>query len=262
MPASHQWQHAWANFNHKKIPFVVLSVFQSTLLIAAPSLSTLGFSVSSDCQYHDYLESKAKLAPKKLGVINRARQYFTPKHQLALYRVQVRPHMEYCSHLWAGAPQYQLDPYDRIQRRAVRIVGDPMFCAGLDKLALRRDVFSLCVLYRIYHGEYSGNCLTFYLLPNFLIVRHKLKYHPHHLDTWHSTTVQFHRNSLPLNWGMTHLRQCFQVDTIWVPSKSASISTLKASNAPVAPLVLHGVVGGVDHLPPGDQYPRLPCLFP
>ena len=115
------------------------------------SISILGLNVSSDCQYRDHLESKAKLASKKLGVINRARRYFTPKHRLALYRAQVRPHMEYCSHLWAGAPQYQLEPFDRIQRRAIRIIGDPMICERLDTLALRRDVSSLC-LYRIYHG--------------------------------------------------------------------------------------------------------------
>ena len=28
-------------------------------------------------------------------------------------------------------------------------------------------------------------------------VRHKLKYHPYHLDTWQSTTVRFRRNFLP-----------------------------------------------------------------
>ena len=87
------------------------------------------------------------------------RRYFTPKHRL----VQVRPHMEYCSHLWAGAPQYQLEPFDRIQRRAIRIIGDPMTWERLDTLALCRDVSSLCVLFRIYHGECSE--ILFDLLP-------------------------------------------------------------------------------------------------
>ena len=51
-------------------------------------------------------------------------------------------------------------------------------------LALRRDVASLCVLYRIYHGEWSEE--LFDLLPTAEFsnrtVRHKLRYHPHHLD--------------------------------------------------------------------------------
>lgn len=61
------------------------------------------------------------MVSKKLGMFNRVRRYFTPKHRLKLYKAQVRPHMEYCSHLWAGAPQHQLLPLDRIQSRVTRI---------------------------------------------------------------------------------------------------------------------------------------------
>ena len=58
----------------------------------------------------------------------------------------------------------------------------------------------------------------------------------------------------PRNCGMAYPRQCFKVDMTWVPSKSASISTLMAGNAPVAPLVLHVIVGGGNHLPSGDPF--------
>ncbi|CAK1599496.1 unnamed protein product [Parnassius mnemosyne] len=63
--------------------------------------------------------------------------------------------MEYCSHLWAGAPHCQLLPLDRIQRRAARIVDDRVLSDRLDSLALRRDVASLSIFFRIYHGECS-----------------------------------------------------------------------------------------------------------
>ena len=53
----------------------------------------------------------------------------------------------------------------------------------------------------------------------------------------------------------------FQVDTTWAPSKSTSIFTWKSGNASVAPLVLHGFVGGDHNLPSGDPYAHLPCLF-
>ena len=45
-----------------------------------------------------------------------------------------------------------------------------------------------------------------------------------------------------------------------MPDSGAQL-TLKAGNAPVAPLVLHGVVGGGNHLQSGDPNARLPCLF-
>ncbi|XP_045510061.1 uncharacterized protein LOC123705360 [Colias croceus] len=107
--------------------------------------------------------------------------------------------MEYCSHLWAGAPKYQLLPFDRIQRRATRLVDDPRITDRLDSLALRRDVASLCVFYRIYHGECSDELFGTIPAAEFhhRTARHKLKYHPQHLDTWRSSTVRFRRNFLP-----------------------------------------------------------------
>ncbi|CAH2217930.1 jg26956, partial [Pararge aegeria aegeria] len=40
--------------------------------------------------------------------------------------------MEYCSYLWAGAPLYQLLPFDRIQKRAVRLVDNPKLTCSLN----------------------------------------------------------------------------------------------------------------------------------
>ena len=69
--------------NTKKNPFIVSPVFQNTPLKGTPSISILGLNVSIDYsrQYRDHLDSKAKLASNKLGVINRARRYFTAKHR-------------------------------------------------------------------------------------------------------------------------------------------------------------------------------------
>ena len=99
--------------------------------------------------------------------------------------VHFRSHMEYCSHLWAGAPQYQLKPFDRIQRRSIRIIGDPLICEKFDTLAFLWDVSSLFT------------CLTYYL-PHPACLLH----HPHHLHKWQSNTVRFHRNSLPHATGL------------------------------------------------------------
>ena len=74
-----------------------------------------------------------------------------------------------------------------------------MICERHETLVLRRDVYSLCVLYRIYHEVYSEE--LFDLLPATKLpthtLRHKLKHHPHHLDTLHFTIVRLLRNFLP-----------------------------------------------------------------
>ena len=91
---------------------------------------------------------------------------------MALYRAQVRPHMEYCSHLWAGAPQYQLEPFDRIQRRAFRIIGDPMICERLDTLALRETCHRCAFSTVFIMGSVLKNCLTCFLPPHCLTAQY------------------------------------------------------------------------------------------
>ena len=130
-------------------------------------------------------------------MLNRSRRYFTPAHRLLLYKAQIRPHMEYCSHLWAGAPQYQLLPLDRIQRRATRIVDCQDISNRLDPLALRRDVASLCIFYRLYYGECSEELFGLIPAASFRHRSTRQQFHPHHLDGWQSTTVRFSRNFLP-----------------------------------------------------------------
>ncbi|XP_046976601.1 uncharacterized protein LOC124542738, partial [Vanessa cardui] len=183
----------------KKTPFVVSPQFEN-IPIAATGI--LGVDISSLVQFRGQLEGKAKLASKKLGVLSKARhvgQYFTSVHRLKLYKAQIRPHMEYCSHLWAGAPQYQLLPFDRIQRRAARVIDDQALSDLLDPLALRRDVGSLCIFYRIFHGECSEE--LFGLIPaaefHLRTSRQNSTFHPHHLDVRKSTTARFLRHFLP-----------------------------------------------------------------
>ena len=50
--------------------------------------------------------------------------YFTPSDLRAIYVTYISPKMEYNSHLWAGAPKNALDFVDRIQNRALKLIGD------------------------------------------------------------------------------------------------------------------------------------------
>ena len=143
-------------FTAKKDPFVMAPQFQGVTLPISESIGILGVKISSKVQFGSHLEDKAKLASKKLGVLNRARRYFTPRQRLVLYKAQVRPHVEYCSHLWAGEPKYQLDPLDSLQRRAVRIVGDPNLTDRLESLEQRRLWVTLCTLPTLSRGVLRG----------------------------------------------------------------------------------------------------------
>ena len=191
-------------FTTKKFPFVVAPHFRNTPLSISKSIGILGVDISSDVQFRSHLENKVKLASRKLGVLNRAKQYFTSRQRLLLYKSQVRPHVEYCSHIWAGAPRYQLNPFDSVQRRAVRIVDDPDLTNGLEHLSLRRDIGSLCVFYRLYNGECSKELFDLVPTSRFYhrTARHRGGVHPHFLDPGWARTVRFRRMFLPRTLGM------------------------------------------------------------
>ncbi|XP_063824573.1 uncharacterized protein LOC135074202 [Ostrinia nubilalis] len=110
--------------------------------------------MSSKLNFGEYIESIAKTAAKKLGILSRARQYFSNKQRLQLYKAQIRPCMEYCCHLWDGSAKKYLAALDSVERRARRLIDSPTLVeASLQELDHRRKVASLTVFYRLHFGE-------------------------------------------------------------------------------------------------------------
>ena len=48
-----------------------------------------------------------------------------PSSLLTLYKAQIRPCLEYGSHLWRGASEHSLATLDAIQKRAIKLIEDP-----------------------------------------------------------------------------------------------------------------------------------------
>ena len=103
--------------------------------------SLLGVSVASDLSWNEHVSSVAKSAAREIRFIFRSNRFFTPLHILTLYKGQIRPCLEYGSHLWRGASKYSLVTLDTIQKRAIRLNGDFFLTHFLDSLAHRRNVF-------------------------------------------------------------------------------------------------------------------------
>ena len=62
--------------------------------------------------------------------------------------------MEYCYHVWAGAPSCYLELLDKLQKQISRTVG-PSLAASLEPLARHRNVVSLSLFYRYYFSRCS-----------------------------------------------------------------------------------------------------------
>ena len=109
------------------------------------SFKMLGLTFSSKLNWSSYIVSIAKTASKKIGALIRSTKFLSPEVGLYLYKSTIRPCIEYCCHVWAGAPSCYLELLDKLQKRICRAVG-PSLAACLEPLAHRRNVGSLKVV--------------------------------------------------------------------------------------------------------------------
>ena len=72
--------------------------------------------------------------------------------------------MEYCCHVWAGAPNCYLELLDKLQKWIWRSVG-PSLAASVEPVTHCRNVARLSVFYRYYFGRCSCELAQLVLLP-------------------------------------------------------------------------------------------------
>ena len=80
-------------------------------------------------------------------------KFLFPEVALYLYKSTIRPCMEYCCHVWAGAPSCCLEFFDKLKKWICRTVG-PSLAASLESLAHRQNVASL----RLFCSYYFSRC--------------------------------------------------------------------------------------------------------
>ena len=125
------------------------------LFLRKKHFKMLGLTFYSKLDWGSYIVSIAKTASKKIGALIRSMKFLSPEIALYLYKSTIRPCMEYCCHVWAGAPSCYLELLDKLQKRICRTVG-PSVAVSLEPLAHRRNVASLSLFYRYYFGRCSS----------------------------------------------------------------------------------------------------------
>ena len=83
---------------------------------------------------------------------------------LYLYKSTIHSCMEYCCHVWAGAPSCYLELLEKLKKWIYRTLG-PSFAASLEPLAHCWNVASLSLFYRYYFGRCSSELAQLVPLP-------------------------------------------------------------------------------------------------
>ena len=124
-------------------------------LDTSASFTQLGLSLSSNLTWKTHIHSLAKHASQKLGFLARARGFSSSSHLLNIYKSQIRPSLEYCSHVWGGAPKSTLCLLDKVQSKDIPLINNPNLTKSLQPLSHRRLVGYLSIFYRDFHGHCS-----------------------------------------------------------------------------------------------------------
>ena len=112
----------------------------------------LVLSFCCNLDWGSYSTSIAKTVYKKTEALIRPMKFLFSEVALYLYKPTLRPCMEYCFHVGAGAPRCYLEFLDKLQKWICSTVG-PSLAASIELLAHCQKVANLIVLYRYYFGR-------------------------------------------------------------------------------------------------------------
>ncbi|CAH1979320.1 unnamed protein product [Acanthoscelides obtectus] len=146
----------YCTLRNKKRPSAHTVSMDGRVLPKSHSFRLVGVQITEDLIWHEHISSIAAAAGKKLGYLFRAKKYFSPHDLLTLYKAQIRPSLEYCSHIWGAAAPTTLSMLDAVQRRAVRQFDDSSLTDSLGTLSHRRAVGDLALFYRYTNGLCSS----------------------------------------------------------------------------------------------------------
>ena len=128
------------------------------------SFKMLRLTFYSKLDWSSYIISIAKTACKKIGALILSMKFLSLEVALYLCKSTIRPCMEYCCDVCAGAPSCYLELLDKLQKRICRFVG-PSLAAFLEPLVHRRNAASLSLFYRCYFGRCSSALTQLVPLP-------------------------------------------------------------------------------------------------
>ena len=82
----------------------------------------LGVLVDNKVKFSKHIAAAAARANRKLGLLKHTFKYWTEDSLATLYKVFVRPHLEYCIQACSPTLQRDINTLERVQRRATKLV--------------------------------------------------------------------------------------------------------------------------------------------
>ena len=121
--------------------------FAGTHVLEEERLKLLGLTFDAKLTFACHLRKLATRATQRLAFLRKAASHLDHNGLLTMYKGFVRPVLEYSPLVWMGAAQSHLARLDRVQHRAMRIIGHHVL---LPSLAMRRHVAGLTYMFKLH----------------------------------------------------------------------------------------------------------------
>ena len=126
--------------------------FSGAMVPQSPQVKIVGLTISYNLTWGSHIMNIHRKANRSLAMLRRARRVLSPPALSTIYKSYIRSQVEYCCPIWMGAAATFIKSLDRIQVRAIRILGD-VEGNKLQSLAHRRGVAAMSVFHRLINRQ-------------------------------------------------------------------------------------------------------------
>ena len=179
---------------------------QGQQISAVTSHKHLGIILNNTCTWNEHLESVCKKAWLRINIMRKLKFTLERKSLEIIYKIFVRPILEYGDIIWCNINQEQKNLLDKIQNEACRIISGTTKLVSLrelsretffESLEVRRKKHRLITFYKMYHGLAPTylSCLVPSLVGN--NSRYSLR-NADNVQTPSARTNQYQQSFLPL----------------------------------------------------------------
>lgn len=140
----------------------------------------LGIMINSDCKWKHQVDYACSKANRVIGMLTRTFSYLNVQMVQQLYKVFVRPHLEYAVSVWCPYLVQDIKAIERVQHRMTRLLPElrdlpyenRLQKLNLTSLELRRKRGDIIQMYKLFNNDYVRWCnQDFMNIPNYYSTR-------------------------------------------------------------------------------------------
>ena len=155
-------------------------IFSGCTLPESTHFKLVGLTMTPNLTWTKHIDRIYRNSNRASALLDRATLVLDDKALNTIYKSHIRSRLEYCSPIWMGSSKVALAKLEKVQSRAIRMMGQKQ-TYSLQSLHHRRTVAGLCLMHRLQHKTAPSALLHLCPLPYKLPQRQSRRKTSNHL---------------------------------------------------------------------------------